>query len=280
MPSTLDIQRFDSPQDVPADRNWMADISQSRCHGIVIRNFLSPAELARINTHSARHLNLDGCDQSKSFTHPISLVALNELDQGKLATFHRMVDHYTTHFEMDFGLDLIGRLRELFQFLAGDEKVEVLSDGEGGYFLPATFRVIFPEKNHIHLHCGNQFFERFGKFYREVASAVDVEDQMSFFMVLEKAGKGGELTVYDFTWGEARECDHETNTLTRPDGSSIQLGPDTVGLEMLDLEAGSLLIFQGGSLWHRVEQVYGSRRVTFGGFLGFSHDRERLFFWS
>lgn len=280
MSSNLRIHRFDSPAAVPRDRNWMAEISQSREHGLLIDNFLSPTELEVLRAASYRELGLEGHPQDKSFTHPISLVALDGLDRSKLQDFHNMVDAFVGSFGATFGLDLIQRLQRVFEDLSGEEQVEILSDGAGGYFLPATFRIIFPEKNHIHLHCGNQFFERFGSFYKEVASAVDVHDQMSFFLVLEKPQAGGALTIYDFTWEEARECDHQTNTLTRPDGSSIQLGPETVGLELMDMEAGSLLIFQGGSLWHRVEQVYGSKRITFGGFLGFSYDRSKLFYWS
>ena len=42
-----------------------------------------------------------------------------------------------------------------------------------------------------------------------------------------------------------------------------------------------MCIFAGGHIWHVVEPVVGDvDRLTVGGFLAFSHDRERVLYWS
>jgi hypothetical protein len=44
---------------------------------------------------------------------------------------------------------------------------------------------------------------------------------------------------------------------------------------------GDILVFSGGPIWHRVENIKGDTpRITFGGFLNFSKDEKELFYWS
>jgi hypothetical protein len=45
--------------------------------------------------------------------------------------------------------------------------------------------------------------------------------------------------------------------------------------------AGDVLIFSGGPIWHRVEDIKGdTSRITYGGFLNFSKDGKELFYWA
>jgi hypothetical protein len=42
-----------------------------------------------------------------------------------------------------------------------------------------------------------------------------------------------------------------------------------------------MLLFDGGRYYHRVSKVIGrSPRRTIGGFLGFSRQRDRVYYWS
>ena len=51
--------------------------------------------------------------------------------------------------------------------------------------------------------------------------------------------------------------------------------------EKFNPEPGDLLIFYGGRIWHRVEPILGSKpRITLGGFINFSDDDKKCFYWS
>jgi len=44
---------------------------------------------------------------------------------------------------------------------------------------------------------------------------------------------------------------------------------------------GDMILFQGGQLWHRVATVEGAKdRITFGDFLGFFKDKNKIAYWS
>jgi len=46
-------------------------------------------------------------------------------------------------------------------------------------------------------------------------------------------------------------------------------------------QPGDLLMFYGGYIWHRVEDIEGNTpRITLGGFLNFSKDDKELYYWS
>jgi hypothetical protein len=42
-----------------------------------------------------------------------------------------------------------------------------------------------------------------------------------------------------------------------------------------------LVVFAGGQLYHRIEEVYGTKlRITLGGFLGYSTSNSDIYYWS
>jgi len=145
------------------------------------------------------------------------------------------------------------------------------TDGTGRY-TPATIRKL-PPGCHIPVHCGNFFLQSPG--YAHLRQTVAVLDQLSYFFPMQTPEAGGELLVYDLTWGDPAT-------------------PKMAGLDMFDPaaieawdhqafapEVGELLLFDGGRYFHKVSHVEGSRaRWTIGGFVGFSRDHDRVVYWS
>ncbi|MEQ9319054.1 MAG: 2OG-Fe(II) oxygenase [Polyangiaceae bacterium] len=145
------------------------------------------------------------------------------------------------------------------------------ADGAGQY-TPATIRKL-PPGCQIPVHCGNFFLESPG--YAHLRTQVAVRDQLSYFLPMQTPEAGGELLVYDLTWGD-------------------EATPKMTGIDMFDPKAieawdhepfapavGELLLFDGGRYFHKVSPVEGSRaRWTIGGFVGFTRDHERVVYWS
>lgn len=157
--------------------------------------------------------------------------------------------------------------------LAGGREVFSPPSADGtGRYTPATVRKL-PPGCQIPVHCGNFFLESPG--YAHLRQTVAVLDQLSYFFPMQTPEAGGELLVYDLTWGDPAT-------------------PRMAGIDMFDPKAieawdherfapevGELLLFDGGRYFHKVSPVSGDRaRWTIGGFVGFTQDHERVVYWS
>ena len=165
------------------------------------------------------------------------------------------------------------RVVALLSTLSGGREVfsPPAADGAGRYS-PATIRKL-PPGCHIPVHCGNFFLESPG--YAHLRQTVAVLDQLSYFLPMQTPEAGGELLVYDLTWG-----DPATPKMQRVDMFD-PLAIETWDHQRFAPQVGDLLLFDGGRYFHKVSHVEGSRpRWTIGGFVGFTQDHERVVYWS
>lgn len=144
-----------------------------------------------------------------------------------------------------------------------------------------TFRYLFKEKGGLYVHSGNYFQEQNEFFYSVIKNDIDMNDQLSYFIVLQNSEDGGELTLYDLIWekGQTKDNPHNNEFVFLKDGSKVYI--KDLSILKLKPKAGDLLMFYGGYIWHRVEDIKGDTpRITLGGFLNFSKDGKELFYWS
>lgn len=146
---------------------------------------------------------------------------------------------------------------------------------------PGTFRYLFKNKGGLYVHSGNYFQEQNEFFYEMVKNDIDMNDQLSYFIVLQNSEQGGELTLYDLIWekGQTKTDAHNNDFVILKDGTKVFV--ETLKKLKLKPNVGDILIFYGGYIWHRVEDIRGETpRVTLGGFLNFSKDEKELLYWS
>ena len=135
----------------------------------------------------------------------------------------------------------------------------------------STIRII-ADGSELTTHCGNQFAYKSSKF-DDLKKISLLDNQVSYFLLLQEPSEGGELTIFDAKWSNRSQYSNQSSDLfhTIESRGSIQL----------DLRAGDLLIFQGGQFYHRVERAQGPiPRITLGGFITPSIDKQNLYFWS
>ena len=138
-------------------------------------------------------------------------------------------------------------------------------------FISSTVRIISNGKQ-LTTHCGNQFAECSPKL-DSLSKITLLDDQVSYFVLLQEPSQGGELTVFDALW--SNRLSYTTQ------GLSLIQSIESRDSVQLDLKVGDLLIFQGGQIYHRVECIQGvTPRITLGGFITPSHDFQNLYFWS
>lgn len=174
------------------------------------------------------------------------------------------------------------RLQQFISNVGQEFNVSVPMNGvKHAEVVPGTFRFMLPNLGGLFIHCGNLFQTQSQFFYSMLEGHVDMDNQLSYFIVLQNPEQGGELTLYDMLWKDVQEKDHPENNayVIGRDGGRIYV--DDLRKVQVRPEVGDILIFHGGPIWHRVEDIVGDRpRVTLGGFLNFSHDRKSLFYWS
>ena len=198
------------------------------------------------------------------------------------AQYFKKSSDFRDAFSSNFGVDLEGRVSAVLGKIAPEKKVTVPVDLDAhGTFVPFTIRDLKPGLGHLKAHCENYFFHEFPAFFDRFRHFTKNEEQLSFFVVLQHSESGGELTLFNLQWSNTRKRPDD-HTVMNIQGELLNLeDPTIVWRDQFRPQTGSLVIFRGGDIWHRVENIGGSRsRITAGGFISFSPDKGTLYLWS
>ena len=292
--SFIQVEKEEMPALYP---NAIQKLFSKEFDGFLVKNFLSKSELDLVLTNLKLVLEekatplLNRTGDSYPITMPSLSKELENLDakgkEEKLAKYYHLVNDYHQLFPSRFGVDLFAKISAFFLLLEPALPITRINEPDRSNNYPfGSFRRLYKEVGGFDLHCGNDLQRQFELFYRELSHQVEIKNQVSYFIVLQQAEEGGELTTYSLPWeeGQTKMGPNEVgeDCLKLPDGSIINLHTDRrVGSESVNPQPGDLILFQGGQLWHRVEIVKGNQdRITFGGFLGSSKASEEIILWT
>jgi hypothetical protein len=200
-----------------------------------------------------------------------------------LKEFHENAERFWSDFSAKFQVDFVAEILETLNKIGGGRITKAPKGFKDcGIYNPATFKHLIPGEGEFKAHCGNYFHKEFPSFYTHMGEISMIEDQMSYFVMLEPADSGGELTMYGVEWEEAEVRDKDNTTLRTKKGKAIDLlDTKNVFRTQLNPEPGDMIVFAGGRIWHRVEVASGKKpRYTIGGFLTRSKNDKELFVWS
>lgn len=145
-------------------------------------------------------------------------------------------------------------------------------------FTFATYRFLNLGKGGMHIHCGSMFREIYPNFYKQLDKMVNFDGQLSYFLMLQRPAKGGQLRLFDAEWSEYGAY-REGKGFEDKKGR-IKPMEETIRQD-IDPQPGDLLVFVGGDIWHEVTNPEeGQSRITLGGFLAYSNDRDQIYIWS
>lgn len=270
--------------------NVLSEIQNRRnIDGIVIKNFLTREENELLKAAIDEYVRRQKERGEITYSYPPTFGDLEQnfdREEVKKDYFARSRD-FTENFSSQFKVDFVNRLLATFQQL--EQRVEatlILADRYNSNYLPATIRLIpSPHFDEMRTHCGNMFCGKqyFSKYYEDIVPLVQIINQLSYFMLVQKPEVGGKLMVYNITCYEAptTTCEGETIDLLGNNGQFISLHDGLIEEIPIEMNEGDLLVFAGGELWHRVSKVEGSlTRYSLGGFMGFAHDGSKLYVWS
>lgn len=255
--------------------------------GIIVRNFIALNDCKLLVDRLTKKYKSEGLslDTKYVFPTPFAQVGQNSGDlQSELQSYFNDSHSFVETFTDNFGFDILNELKIFIEKISPGSKLKLAPGTKTGNYTPATFRVLQPGKKNIGLHVGNQFVSQFKKYYEHLLSFVEVDDQMSYFIMLQEPDEGGRLILYDISWNEAKECNSPLNTITTLKGKTVDLNSNKIiGNRKLEIKVGDLLIFSAGQIWHAVEPPKGrTDRITFGGFLAFEKGGmgSDLYWWS
>lgn len=234
---------------------------------LIIENFLSSS---LVNEIIALMKDNYPCDDNNYIPYRFSEIDWSNLDLSREQT-ERFVNLMNPVFLKDFN----SRIRNIFPSVEVKSIEEVNSDFR---FNPVTIRVLHPGKVDIHHHCENMSHGFFPEMFKRLGEVLKIENQYSFLLMLQPPESGGEIVIYNQEWNGMETFQSEMESLQELDR---QGGTDHVK-QVVSLNAGDLLIFPAGKVWHKVNQVTGSLpRITMGGFAGKSKkEADTVYLWS
>lgn len=254
----------------------MNKIFDGELDGFVVRNVLPQSKIKELiqKIDSIDDKEFLKASNGKLFPYPHASITDKE---EKLDLYVQQNKKFN---ELPFN-DLKQTIQDFFHKIKGrftPDIPKVLNErGEAVY---GNFRMFMPNMGGLFVHCGYLFQEE-APLYYDVVEEMDKEGQLSYFMVLQYPEQGGELTIYDMLWPEIQKKDdfHNNEYVFNEDGEKVFL--KNVESFSVRPEPGDILVFKGGPIWHRVEEIEGNRpRITFGGFINFSKDKKNFYYWS
>lgn len=255
--------------------------------GIIVRGFISPSESKLLVNKLIQKFDSENLSFDKQYVFPTPFAHVGQNSgnfQSEIQNYFTESNSFVQRFTENFEFNVLDELKKFIERISPSYKLEIAPGINSGCYTPATFRVLQPGRKNIGLHVGNQFLSMFSKYYEHLTSFVEVNDQMSYFIMLQEPDEGGRLILYDISWNEAKECNSPLNTITTLNGKTIDLNSDKIiGNRKLDIKVGDLLIFAAGQIWHAVEQPKGqTSRITFGGFIAFEKNvkAHKIYWWS
>lgn len=259
--------------------------------GMLIKNVLSTSECNNIIENFNKIPIVDKIVMPEGLTFPPVFPQLVrgmkgdvnfKIEEGKFETYFDKCKKYNNNFKNDFKVDVLNKIEMIFKSISGGRSIKIPKGFKGlGEYPFSTVRKLLPQKGNISIHCGNYFQQEFPEFYSHLTEQVEVKDQLSYFILLEEPEKNGELTLFDIKWedGQTKVHPSENSKIFQPDGNELNI--NKLGTMKIIPKKGDMIIFQGGALWHRVEQVMGKNsRYTLGGFMGFSKKDTHYYIWS
>ena len=256
-------------------QNYIEQIYQNKLDGFVTRGVLSKEEIREVLAEASKVKKEDCLPTSNGRLFPYPYATISD--------FETTLDGYINKNEELLRLPLEkfkNRIQEFFERYSGSIQAKVpkvlKSNRPGAY---GTFRFFMPKMGGLFVHCG-YFFQEEHAIYFDTVEEMDKEVQFSFFMMLQYPENGGNLTIYDMLWPEVNGKDIFENNEYVLDKNKKRVYLEDVKTFSVRPEPGDILIFNGGPIWHRVEEIEGTKpRVSFGGFINFSKDGKELFYW-
>lgn len=263
------------------------DILNDKMSGVIFRNVFNQFEVNELielmSDISSKSENTLPKDQGFVYPPTIysfqSLLNRNKVDNERVKKqYFQEVKSFVNDLEHRLSFNFFEKLNEYLS-LGKESSESIFLNIKQNPYAPITFRYLAPNKGEMTIHC-ELFLRDFAKdFYETARPFLSLDSQLSFFILLNKPKNGGRFFIYDLKHKDVA-VKRTNNIFILKNGLEINIEED-VKKEVVELNVGDMLIFNGGDLWHRTELVQGSEpRITLGGFLALNKEKNKVIYWS
>jgi hypothetical protein len=170
----------------------------------------------------------------------------------------------------DAGFSAAAAITGVIEKFSGGRTVEIARADDGRQYVPFTVRRLVNGKQ-IGLHHDYHYPLA---LYSQLAPKLDTRTLISYVALLRRPAAGGELCVYAVT----PDTPNPPKNGFMWDLGAVERSYDS---KTFTLDVGDFFLLASGRCLHRIAPIQGERaRVTMGGFLAMSKDRDRVYFWS
>lgn len=275
------------PSDLDQWPDGIRNIHDRKLDGFLIRGALSPEEVQTLldGLHSLPEEEIIKVNEGISmFPETFAQYAGKTKDSDDTnEAYFKASEAYQKSFAERLGFDFEAKVHEILGKLSGGRPMRPTPGLSGsGSFIPFNFRMLPAGPGELKSHCFNFFLNEFPQFFGKLAKKAKVENQLSFFVTLQPAESGGELTLFDAYWKDVEIRLPGGKQLQGKDGKIYDLtNPKKCYQKVLIPQAGDMILFCGSQIWHQVNIVKGTRpRITLGSFLSLSHDDSEIYYWT
>jgi hypothetical protein len=271
-------------EDFISRKDLLREIKDGEISGVIVKDFFSKSDLnTLVHNYLTADLKSSNLPLNQGITYPTVFAHVRKEtndDPVAIKNYFLNCEQFRNNFKEDFKVDAAGIIQQAFESVSGGRHIEpAIGIDNNGRYPFATFRNLNPDTGEMTLHCGLYFYELVPEFYKHLHTIVGNDNQLSYFVLLQKPEIGGEMTIFDVTREEAiKKIDDLQLESKKGEILHIEKNVDHIHLT---IEDGDLLVFDGGTIWHRIEIVKGNKnRITLGGFIGFTKDNNAIYYWS
>lgn len=236
------------------------------------------ANLQNISKNIIIHQNLT--------TYPLSYAVIHEKNDREenehlLNTFFKEGENANKNYEKIIGAKTTNALKNILE--ATFPNIKLLSKGENAFPM-FNLRKMNPAPSYaIEIHCENSFINQLNIPLKEfLYETVDLENALSFYLMLQAPDFGGDLILFDKTWDEQPIAAGNLDEKTRKNERLFFNSNTGIPHKKISLTEGDMVFFRAAQIWHCIDVVSGaSPRITIGGFVGRSIiNQNQYFYWS
>lgn len=268
--------------EIEANGNLVGRIKNNEIAGFIMKDVFTQEEVDGVKAFLEEMDESEFMPTPSGKIFPAPFAVISDIEK-QLEMYYDKLGQFNQYKNANqFLKNLTDKLDALFKGVASNYRVSIpinkIKDKEVS---PGTLRLFYPNKGGLHVHCGNLFQAQSMFYYSLLKNDIDMNDQLSYFIVLQQSEAGGELTIYDMLWDKVKRKETPENNEFVIDDEDKKIYVDELKSFVVKPKPGDILIFSGGPIWHRVEDIKGTNpRITFGGFLNFSNNNEELYYWS
>lgn len=268
--------------EIGSSGHLVRQIKNRELDGFIMKGVFSPEEVQQMKNFLDTMPSEEFMPTPSGKIFPAPFATITDTGERLEGYYHKLGQFDQYKAQRPAVQNLSDKLGQFFEAVARDYRVSIpINKIKEQAVAQGTFRLFYPNMGGLHVHCGNLFQAQSLFYYSLIQNDIDMDDQLSYFVVLQQSEKGGELTIYDMLWENVKRKETPENNEFVIDDEGRSIYMTDVKSFAIKPQPGDILVFSGGPIWHRVEDIKGSSpRITFGGFLNFSKNNEELYYWS